>query len=150
MQNDIKRVLAYSTISQLGYMMLGLATGGVAVGIFHLFNHAFFKALLFLGAGSINHATKTFDMREMGGLRKAMPKTFATFLIGAASLAGLWPLSGFWSKDAILTNALDKQPLLFVLVLITVFMTAFYMFRVVFLTFGDNIAAKNISMNLRR
>jgi NADH-quinone oxidoreductase subunit L len=118
-------------------MMLGLATGGVAVGIFHLFNHAFFKALLFLGAGSINHATKTFDMREMGGLRKAMPKTFATFLIGAASLAGIWPLAGFWSKDAILVNALDKQPLLFVLVLITVFMTAFYMFRVVFLTFGD-------------
>jgi NADH-quinone oxidoreductase subunit L len=141
-QNDIKRVLAYSTISQLGYMMLGLATGGVAVGIFHLFNHAFFKALLFLGAGSINHATKTFDMREMGGLRKAMPKTFATFLIGAASLAGLWPLSGFWSKDAILVDALGKQPILFVLVLITVFMTAFYMFRVVFLTFGDKYRGK--------
>jgi NADH-quinone oxidoreductase subunit L len=141
-QNDIKRVLAYSTISQLGYMMLGLATGGVAVGIFHLFNHAFFKALLFLGAGSINHATKTFDMREMGGLHKAMPRTFATFLIGAASLAGLWPLSGFWSKDAILADALDKQPILFVLVLITVFMTAFYMFRVVFLTFGDKYRGK--------
>jgi NADH-quinone oxidoreductase subunit L len=141
-QNDIKRVLAYSTISQLGYMMLGLATGGVAVGIFHLFNHAFFKALLFLGAGSINHATKTFDMREMGGLRKAMPKTFATFLIGAASLAGIWPLSGFWSKDAILSNAWDKQPLLFVLVLITVFMTAFYMFRVVFMTFGGTYRGK--------
>jgi NADH-quinone oxidoreductase subunit L len=141
-QNDIKRVLAYSTISQLGYMMLGLATGGVAVGIFHLFNHAFFKALLFLGAGSINHATGTFDMREMGGLRKAMPKTFATFCIGAASLAGLWPLSGFWSKDAILSNALDKQPLLFVLVIITVFMTAFYMFRVVFMTFGGTYRGK--------
>ena len=150
-QNDIKRVLAYSTISQLGYMMLGLATGGVAVGIFHLFNHAFFKALLFLGAGSINHATKTFDMREMGGLRKAMPKTFATFLIGAASLAGIWPLSGFWSKDAILANALDKQPLLFVLVLITVFMTAFYMFRVVFLTFGGKYRGKeHLFMNLHR
>jgi NADH-quinone oxidoreductase subunit L len=141
-QNDIKRVLAYSTISQLGYMMLGLATGGVAVGIFHLFNHAFFKALLFLGAGSINHATKTFDMREMGGLRKAMPRTFATFLIGAASLAGLWPLSGFWSKDQILVNAWDHQRLLFFLVLITVFMTAFYMFRVVFLTFGDKYRGK--------
>src|SRR5271157_779993 len=141
-QNDIKRVLAYSTISQLGYMMLGLATGGVAVGIFHLFNHAFFKALLFLGAGSINHATQTFDMREMGGLRKAMPRTFATFCIGAASLAGLWPLSGFWSKDAILSNALDKQPLLFVLVIITVFMTAFYMFRVVFMTFGGEYRGK--------
>ena len=141
-QNDIKRVLAYSTISQLGYMMLGLATGGVAVGIFHLFNHAFFKALLFLGAGSINHATKTFDMREMGGLRKAMPKTFATFLIGAASLAGIWPLAGFWSKDAILANAWDNQRLLFILVIITVFMTAFYMFRVVFLTFGGTYRGK--------
>jgi NADH-quinone oxidoreductase subunit L len=141
-QNDIKRVLAYSTISQLGYMMLGLATGGVAVGIFHLFNHAFFKALLFLGAGSINHATKTFDMREMGGLRKAMPKTFATFLIGAASLAGIWPLAGFWSKDAILANAWDNQRLLFFLVIITVFMTAFYMFRVVFLTFGGTYRGK--------
>ena len=141
-QNDIKRVLAYSTISQLGYMMLGLATGGVAVGIFHLFNHAFFKALLFLGAGSINHATQTFDMREMGGLRKAMPKTFATFSIGAASLAGIWPLSGFWSKDAILANAWDNQRLLFILVIITVFMTAFYMFRVVFLTFGGTYRGK--------
>jgi NADH-quinone oxidoreductase subunit L len=81
-------------------------------------------------------------MREMGGLRKAMPRTFAAFLIGAASLAGLWPLSGFWSKDAILVDALDKQPILFVLVLITVFMTAFYMFRVVFLTFGDKYRGK--------
>ena len=141
-QNDIKRVLAYSTISQLGYMMLGLATGGVAVGIFHLFNHAFFKALLFLGAGSINHATQTFDMREMGGLRKAMPKTYITFLIAATSLAGIWPLSGFWSKDAILSQALDKQPIIFVLVLITVFMTAFYMFRVIFLTFGGTYRGK--------
>ena len=141
-QNDIKRVLAYSTISQLGYMMLGLATGGVAVGIFHLFNHAFFKALLFLGAGSINHATQTFDMREMGGLRKAMPKTFATFLIGAASLAGIWPLAGFWSKDAILISAWDNQRLLFILVIITVFMTAFYMFRVVFITFGGTYRGK--------
>jgi NADH-quinone oxidoreductase subunit L len=123
-------------------MMVGLATGGVAVGIFHLFNHAFFKALLFLGAGSINHATKTFDMREMGGLRKAMPKTFITFLIGATSLAGIWPLAGFWSKDEILAKALAQQPLVFVLVLITVFMTAFYMFRVIFLTFGGEYRGK--------
>ncbi|MCX6002868.1 MAG: NADH-quinone oxidoreductase subunit L, partial [Chloroflexi bacterium] len=137
-QNDIKRVLAYSTISQLGYMMLGLATGGVAVGIFQLFNHAFFKALLFLGAGSVNHATKTFDMREMGGLRKAMPWTYATFLIGAVSIAGIWPLSGFWSKDEILASALATQPIIFALAIITVFMTAFYMFRVVFMTFGGN------------
>jgi NADH-quinone oxidoreductase subunit L len=133
---DIKRVLAYSTISQLGYMMLGLGAGGIAIGIFHLFNHAFFKALLFLGAGSVNHATGTFDMREMGGLRKVMPWTYATFLIASLSIAGIWPLSGFWSKDEILAASLQNQPILFALAMITVFMTAFYMFRVVFLTFG--------------
>jgi len=133
---DIKRVLAYSTISQLGYMMLGLGTGGIAIGIFHLFNHAFFKALLFLGAGSVNHATGTFDMRRMGGLRKIMPWTYATFLIASLSLAGIWPLAGFWSKDEVLISSLDKQPILFYLAMITVFMTAFYMFRVIFMTFG--------------
>ncbi len=133
---DIKRVLAYSTISQLGYMMLGLGAGGIAIGIFHLFNHAFFKALLFLGAGSVNHATGTFDMREMGGLRKFMPWTYSTFLIASLSIAGIWPLAGFWSKDEILASALENQPVLFVLAMLTVFMTAFYMFRVVFLTFG--------------
>jgi len=133
---DIKRVLAYSTISQLGYMMLGLGIGGVAVGIFHLFNHAFFKALLFLGAGSVNHATGTFDMRLMGGLRKVMPWTYATFVIGSLSLAGIWPLAGFWSKDEIVVLALEHQPILGYLAMITVFMTAFYMFRVIFLTFG--------------
>jgi len=151
--NDIKRVLAYSTISQLGYMMLGLGVAGIAlasgghatleaakaataIGIFHLFNHAFFKALLFLGAGSVNHATGTFDMRLMGGLRKTMPWTYAVFLIGSLSLAGIWPLSGFWSKDEIVIIALQNQPVLGVLAMITVFMTAFYMFRVVFMTFG--------------
>jgi len=133
---DIKRVLAYSTISQLGYMMLGLGTGGIAIGIFHLFNHAFFKALLFLGAGSVSHATGTFDMREMGGLRKVMPWTYATFVIASLSLAGIWPLAGFWSKDEILATSLANQPILFYLALITVFMTAFYMFRAIFLTFG--------------
>ncbi len=133
---DIKRVLAYSTISQLGYMMLGLGVGGVAVGIFHLFNHAFFKALLFLGAGSVNRSTGTFDMREMGGLRKAMPWTYITFLIASLSIAGIWPLSGFWSKDEILAYALTNNPILFYLAMITVFMTAFYMFRAVFITFG--------------
>ena len=132
---DIKRVLAYSTISQLGYMMLGLGMGGVGIGIFHLFNHAFFKCLLFLGAGSVNHGTGTFDMREMGGLRKAMPWTFATFLIGSLSLAGIWPLAGFWSKDEIVASSVN-QPVLFAFAMITVFMTAFYMFRVIFLTFG--------------
>ena len=134
--NDIKRVLAYSTISQLGYMMLGLGTGGVAIGIFHLFNHAFFKALLFLGAGSVNHATGTFDMRLMGGLRKFMPWTYAAFVIASLSIAGIWPLSGFWSKDEIVISSFASQPVLFYLAIITVFMTAFYMFRAVFMTFG--------------
>ncbi len=135
---DIKRVLAYSTISQLGYMMLGLGTGSVVAGIFHLFNHAFFKALLFMGAGSVNHASGTFDMREMGGLRKYMPWTFATFVVAALSLAGIWPLSGFWSKDEILIRAWEHRPALFYLAMITVFMTSFYMFRVIFLTFGGS------------
>ncbi|MDO8491569.1 MAG: NADH-quinone oxidoreductase subunit L, partial [Dehalococcoidia bacterium] len=136
--HDIKRVVAYSTISQLGYMMLGLGAGGVALGIFHLFTHAYFKALLFLGSGSVNHATGTFDMRLMGGLRKYMPWTFATFLIASVSLAGIWPLAGFWSKDEILAGAWEMsgpRKILFFLALITVFMTAFYIFRVVFLTF---------------
>jgi len=150
---DIKRVLAYSTISQLGYMMLGLGAAGIgiaqgghttveaakaaaAIGIFHLFNHAFFKALLFLGAGSVNHATGTFDMRLMGGLRKVMPWTYIVFVIASLSLAGIWPLSGFWSKDEILAISLEHQPAMFALALITVFMTAFYMFRAVFMTFG--------------
>ncbi|MFC1900706.1 NADH-quinone oxidoreductase subunit L [Chloroflexota bacterium] len=149
---DIKRVLAYSTISQLGYMMLGLGAAGMvfaheghgtvelakaatAIGMFHLFNHAFFKALLFLGSGSVNHATGTFDMRLMGGLRKVMPWTYITFLVASISLAGIWPLAGFWSKDEILAVALEAQPVLGILALITVFMTAFYMFRAVFLTF---------------
>ncbi|MFC1916210.1 NADH-quinone oxidoreductase subunit L, partial [Chloroflexota bacterium] len=131
-----KRVLAYSTISQLGYMMLGLGVGGVAIGIFHLFNHAFFKALLFLGSGSVNHATGTFDMRLMGGLRKVMPWTYATFAIASLSIAGIWPLSGFWSKDEIVISSFASQPILFYLAMITVFMTAFYMFRAVFMTFG--------------
>jgi NADH-quinone oxidoreductase subunit L len=149
---DIKRVLAYSTISQLGYMMLGLGAAGlvlnhephatleaakaaVAIGIFHLFTHAYFKALLFLGSGSVNHASGTFDMRKMGGLRKVMPWTYITFVIGSLSLAGIWPLAGFWSKDEVLAVALEGQPWLFILAMITVFMTAFYMFRAVFLTF---------------
>ncbi|MDD5648574.1 MAG: NADH-quinone oxidoreductase subunit L, partial [Dehalococcoidia bacterium] len=133
--NDIKRVLAYSTISQLGFMMVGLGVGSVAIGIFHLFTHAFFKALLFLGSGSVNHGTGTFDMRLMGGLRKAMPWTYITFVIGSLSLAGIWPLSGFWSKDEIMVVAFDNQPVIFTLCIVAVFMTAFYMFRAVFMTF---------------
>ncbi|MBI4216164.1 MAG: NADH-quinone oxidoreductase subunit L [Chloroflexi bacterium] len=135
---DIKRVIAYSTISQLGYMMLGLGMGSVAAGIFHLFNHAFFKCLLFLGAGSVNHATGTFDMRQMGGLRRRMPWTFFTFVIASLSLAGIWPLSGFWSKDEILAVAFQGNFILFLLALATVFMTAFYSFRVIFLTFAGS------------
>ena len=136
--NDIKRVLAYSTISQLGYMMLALGVGAYGPAVFHLFTHAFFKALLFLGSGSVNHATGTYDMRYMGGLRKVMPWTYVTFLIGGLSLAGIFPLAGFWSKDEILAHALGGDAvaqLVFWLALIAVFMTAFYMFRMLFLTF---------------
>jgi NADH-quinone oxidoreductase subunit L len=112
-----------------------IARAAAAVGIFHLFNHASFKALLFLGSGSANHATGTFDMRLMGGLKKTMPWTYITFVIGSLSLAGIWPLAGFWSKDEIVAKALEAQPVLGILALITVFMTAFYMFRAVFMTF---------------
>ncbi|MFC1872209.1 NADH-quinone oxidoreductase subunit L [Chloroflexota bacterium] len=132
---DIKRVLAYSTISQLGYMMLGLGTGGIAVGIFHLATHAYFKALLFMGSGSVNHASGTFDMRLMGGLKKFMPWTYWTFVIGSLSLAGIWPLAGFWSKDEVLISAQGGPSFLFWFGMITVFLTAFYMFRAIFLTF---------------
>ncbi len=137
--NDIKRVLAYSTVSQLGYMMLALGVGAYGPAIFHLFTHAFFKALLFLGSGSVNHAAGTFDMRYMGGLRVSMPWTYATFLIGALSLAGIFPLAGFWSKDEILLGAFHSSSavgqLVFWLALAAVFMTAFYMFRALFMTF---------------
>jgi NADH-quinone oxidoreductase subunit L len=132
---DIKRVLAYSTISQLGYMMLALGVGGYVAAIFHLFTHAFFKALLFLGSGSVSHATGTFDMRRMGGLRRYMPITYGTFLIGSLSLAGVVPFAGFWSKDEILGSAWDGDRLLFFVAMAVVFMTAFYTFRAVFLTF---------------
>ena len=137
--NDIKRVMAYSTISQLGYMMLALGVGAYGAAIFHLFNHAFFKALLFLGSGSVNHATGTFDMRYMGGLKKHMPLTYATFFIAALSISGIFPLAGFWSKDEILLGAWDKGgvvgPVVFWMALIAAFMTAFYIFRALFITF---------------
>jgi len=134
-QTDFKRVLAYSTISQLGYMMLALGTFGYVAAIFHLFTHAFFKALLFLGSGSVNHATNTFDMRKMGGLRKHMPVTFWTFIIGSLSLAGIFPLAGFWSKDEILLGAWQHNKALWAMAAAVAFMTAFYMFRAIFLTF---------------
>jgi NADH-quinone oxidoreductase subunit L len=140
---DIKRVLAYSTMSQLGYMMLGIGVGAMSAGIFHLFNHAFFKALLFLGAGSVIHLVDTNDMFEMGGLRRWRPVAFVTMTVAALSLAGIFPLSGFWSKDEILvatatTDVLSPagRTILYLLALATVFLTAFYMFRVIFLTFS--------------
>ncbi|MGK2966822.1 MAG: NADH-quinone oxidoreductase subunit L [Tepidiformaceae bacterium] len=134
-QTDFKRVLAYSTVSQLGYMMLALGVFGYVAAIFHLFTHAFFKALLFLGSGSVNHATNTFDMRQMGGLRKHMPVTFWTFVIGSLSLAGIFPLAGFWSKDEILLDAWHENKALWAIGASVAFMTAFYMFRSIFLTF---------------
>ncbi len=139
-QNDIKRVLAYSTISQLGFMMLALGVGAYGAAIFHLFTHAFFKALLFLGAGSVSHAAGgTFDMRYMGGLRRKMPWTWVAFLIGGLSLAGIAPLAGFWSKDEILGAAWAattwESNVVFWLGLIAAIMTAFYIFRALFMTF---------------
>ena len=137
-QDDIKRVLAYSTISQLAYMVAGMSMGpaGRTAGFFHLFTHAFFKALLFLGAGSVIHSAHSNNMSEMGGLRKNMPVTFWTFAIGAAALAGVFPLAGFWSKDELLTVAQENgHPVLFVVLLGTALLTAFYMTRAVWMTF---------------
>ncbi|MFC4599729.1 NADH-quinone oxidoreductase subunit L [Cohnella hongkongensis] len=135
-QNDIKRILAFSTVSQLGYMMLALGVGSVTGAMFHLFTHAFFKALLFLGAGSVIHSVHTQDIREMGGLGGKMKITAWTFGIGALALSGIPPLSGYWSKDAILTAALERQPLLFVVGLVAAFFTALYMARLFFLVFA--------------
>src|ERR1700723_4169084 len=140
-QDDIKRILAYSTVSQLGYMMLGIGVGGLAVGVFHLIAHAFFKALLFLGAGSVIHGLMgEQDIREMGGVRKWMPVTFATYAVGTLALCG-FPLffSGFWSKDAILHAAygwnVSRVP--FYLGAIGAMLTAFYMTRqVCYVFFG--------------
>ncbi|REJ68307.1 MAG: NADH-quinone oxidoreductase subunit L [Planctomycetota bacterium] len=153
-QTDLKRVLAYSTVSQLGYMFLALGVGsaaGIAAGMFHLITHAFFKALLFLGAGSVMHAMGgVIDMRRFGGLRRLMPVTHWTFLIGCLALAGLFPLAGFWSKDAILAAVYDEAAAhgtgdwehaatffnyLFLVASFTAFLTAFYTFRAFFRTF---------------
>ena len=140
--DDIKVVLAYSTISQYGYMMLGLGVAGYVAGVFHLMNHAFFKALLFLGAGSVIVATHhTKDMWKMGGLKSKLPVTYWTFLVGSLALAGIIPFSGFWSKDEILYDALIvgvNEPVIliaYVMALLAVFLTGFYTFRMVFLTF---------------
>jgi NADH-quinone oxidoreductase subunit L len=135
-QRDIKRVLAYSTISQLGYMMTALGAGAVAAGVLHLLTHGFFKALLFLAAGAVIHAVHTNDMGAMGGLGRAMPKTALVFVVGTLALAGVPPLSGFVSKEAVLAGVWEaglRGP--FVLLAVTVFLTALYMFRAVLLTF---------------
>ena len=137
--NDIKRVLAYSTVSQLGYMMFALGVGGYVPAMFHLFTHAWFKAGLFLASGSVNHASGTFNMQYMGGLRKYMPWTYWCMVIGGLSLVGLFPLSGFWSKDEILGHALEVQSevgyAVLVMGLLTALLTAFYTFRMIYMTF---------------
>ncbi|MGH9659868.1 MAG: proton-conducting transporter membrane subunit, partial [Bryobacteraceae bacterium] len=135
-QHDIKKVFAYSTVSQLGYMFLGLGVGAFSAGIFHLVTHAFFKALLFLGAGSVIHALGgEQDLRHMGGLRKKIPWTFATLACAAVAIAGVPPFSGFHSKDAILLAAHHHAPWMYWAGVITAGMTAFYVWRAMFLTF---------------
>src|SRR5262245_26977623 len=136
-QNDIKRVLAYSTVSQLGYMFLAMGVGAFGAGIFHLYTHAFFKALLFLGSGAVIHALHgEQDIRNMGGLKKELPITFWTFVIGAVAIAGIPPLAGFFSKDEILFETfVEGHLVLWVIGAITALLTATYMFRLVFLTF---------------
>ncbi len=142
-QNDIKRVLAYSTVSQLGYMFLALGVGAFTAGIFHLMTHAFFKGLLFLGSGSVIHALhgdpdegRRQDMRFMGGLRKHLPVTSLTFYIGALAISGIPPLAGFFSKDEILAEAFTSgNYFVWVLGILAAFMTAFYMFRLIYMTF---------------
>ncbi|WP_400162272.1 NADH-quinone oxidoreductase subunit L [Brevibacillus sp. TJ4] len=148
-QRDIKRVLAYSTVSQLGYMMMALGVAGAAgyvAGSFHLMTHAFFKALLFLGAGSVIHAVHTQDVFEMGGLWKKMPVTALTFLIGCLAIAGIFPFSGFWSKEAILAAVYGAHRYdLLLIALVAAFFTAFYMFRLFFLTFTGEARGKHMA-----
>ena len=136
-QNDIKKVLAYSTVSQLGFMFLALGTGAYAAAVFHVMTHAFFKALLFLGSGSVIHAMGgEQDIRKMGGLSKKLRVTYFTFLIGCIAIAGIPPFSGFFSKDAILLSVFLHSPLQYGLALFAALLTAFYMFRLLFLTFS--------------
>ncbi len=139
-QNDIKRVLAYSTVSQLGYMFLAMGVGAFAGGIFHLYTHAFFKALLFLGSGAVIHALHgEQDLRHMGGLKKHLPVTYYTFLIGTIAIAGLPPLAGFFSKDEILWKTFSSgHTVLWLVAVIAALLTATYMFRLLYMTFfGD-------------
>jgi NADH-quinone oxidoreductase subunit L len=138
-QNDIKKVLAYSTVSQLGFMFTALGVGAFVAGVFHVVTHAFFKALLFLGAGSVIHALHhEQDIQRMGGLARYMPRTHWTFLVGALAIAGIFPLSGFFSKDEILWNAfLHGGPWLWAIGVTAAFCTAFYMFRLYYLVFHN-------------
>ncbi|MDE0013459.1 MAG: NADH-quinone oxidoreductase subunit L [Candidatus Poribacteria bacterium] len=149
-QNDIKRILAYSTVSQLGYMFVGVGVGAYASGIFHLVTHAFFKGLMFLTAGSVMHAmANELDMRKMGGLKAKMPITHWTFFVGALAIAGFPFLSGFWSKDEILHSAWGSSPIIYVIGLVTAFLTAFYMFRLIFVTFyGESRAAPEVASHV--
>ena len=164
-QNDIKKVLAYSTVSQLGYMFLGLGVGAYAAAIFHLMTHAFFKACLFLGSGSVIHTmehaehasgghrdyTEMQDMRDMGGLRKYMPRTYWTYFLSTLAIAGIFPLAGFFSKDEILWAASDEGHVtwFWLIAVVAAGMTAFYMFRQVFLTFyGDFRGGKEMESHL--
>jgi NADH-quinone oxidoreductase subunit L len=139
-QNDIKKVLAYSTVSQLGYMFLALGLGAYSTAVFHVTTHAFFKALLFLGAGSIIHAMGgEQDIRKMGGLRSKMPVTYLTFLAATLAISGIPPFSGFFSKDMILNKAFEQSPVLYALALGGALITCFYMFRLFYLVFfGEN------------
>jgi NADH-quinone oxidoreductase subunit L len=135
-QNDIKKVLAYSTVSQLGYMFLALGSGAYVAAVFHVMTHAFFKALLFLGSGSVIHAMSgQQDIRFMGGLKGKLKITYITFLIGCLAIAGIPPLSGFFSKDAILLAAFEHNKILYIIGVLTAGLTAFYMFRLLFITF---------------
>jgi len=143
-QNDIKRVLAYSTVSQLGYMMLALGSAGYVAGVFHLMTHAFFKALLFLAAGSVIHAVATQNIKEMGGLWKKLSFTGPLFLIGTLAISGVPLFSGFFSKDEILiATYADGHYVLFAIALLTAFLTAFYMFRLFFLVFAGKNRGKS-------
>jgi len=143
-QNDIKKVLAYSTVSQLGYMFLGLGVGDYTGAFFHVITHAFFKALLFLGAGSVIHAmSNEQDMRKMGGLKGKLPVTFATMLIGTLAISGIPPFAGFFSKDEILYHTYLHSPTMYVIGVIVAMFTSFYMFRLMFLTFWGKFRGTN-------
>ena len=147
-QNDIKKVLAYSTVSQLGLIFCALGCGAFSAGVFHVVTHAFFKALLFLGAGSVIHGMSgDQDIRNMGGLKKKMPVTFITFLIGTIAIAGIPPFAGFFSKDQMLAEIFEHSKVLFVLALLVSLMTAFYMFRLFFLTFVGEFRGNDIVKN---